>query len=229
MSQSMTDEGTQSKTWVDFKLIKEAVTMEMVLVQYGIADVVRKGNEVRGACPFHNSKSKTSFSVNLEKNTFCCFAANCKARGNVLDFVAKMEDCTVRDAAIKLDELFNVTEQEKSRENGDQTAGHKVAVRESSAGESASGSKRNTNQTAVNAVSDATSKISEPVAKGKVAGESVDTDKKPLTELPDHADLVKKVAWLEKQIAVIENRLFYVEVEMASQNRIDESYFETCP
>src|SRR5438270_5019608 len=100
------------KAWVDFNLIKAAVTMEMLIVQYGITGLARNGDELRGVCPVHQGKSKREFSVNLTKNTFCCFAPTCKARGNVLDFVAKMERCSVRDAALKIDEWFNVTEQE---------------------------------------------------------------------------------------------------------------------
>jgi len=100
------------KAWVDFNLIKAAVTMEILIVQYGITSLVRTGDELRGVCPIHEGKSKREFSVNLIKNTFCCFAPTCKARGNVLDFVAKMERCTVRDAALKLDEWFEVTKQE---------------------------------------------------------------------------------------------------------------------
>lgn len=100
------------KAWVDFNLIKSAVTMEMLIVQYGITGLARNGDELRGTCPIHQGKSKREFAVNLSKNTFCCFAPTCKARGNVLDFVAKMEHCTVRDAALKLDEWFRVTEQE---------------------------------------------------------------------------------------------------------------------
>jgi DNA primase len=100
------------KAWVDFNLIKNAVTMEMIIVQYGLTGLSRRGDEMRGTCPIHQGKSPTEFSVNFVKNTFCCFAPKCKARGNVLDFVAKMEHCTVKDAALKLDEWFNVTEQE---------------------------------------------------------------------------------------------------------------------
>jgi DNA primase len=101
-----------NKAWVDFNLIKTVVTMEMLIVQYGLTGLTRRGDEVRGTCPIHQGKSPTEFSVNLVKNTFCCFAPKCKARGNVLDFVAKMEHCTVKDAALKLDEWFKVTEQE---------------------------------------------------------------------------------------------------------------------
>ena len=100
------------KAWVDFNLIKAAVTMEMLIVQYGITDLARNGDELRGVCPIHQGKSKREFSVHLSKNTFCCFAPTCRARGNVLDFVAKMERCTVKEAALKLDEWFRVTEQE---------------------------------------------------------------------------------------------------------------------
>ncbi len=86
--------------------------MEMLIVQYGITGLTRNGDELRGVCPIHQGKSKREFSVNLAKNTFCCFAPTCKARGNVLDFVAKMEHCTVKDAALIMDEWFKVTEQE---------------------------------------------------------------------------------------------------------------------
>lgn len=102
----------EQKAWVDFNLIKAAVTMEMLVVQYGITGLVKTGDEMRGVCPIHQGKSKREFSINLSKNTFYCFAPTCKARGNVLDFVAKMEHCAVKDAALKMDEWFNVTEQE---------------------------------------------------------------------------------------------------------------------
>ena len=100
------------KAWVDFNLIKAAVTMEMLIVQYSITGLTKTGDELRGVCPIHKGKSKREFAFNLGKNTFCCFAPVCKARGNVLDFVARMEGCTVRDAALKLDEWFEVTKQE---------------------------------------------------------------------------------------------------------------------
>jgi DNA primase len=100
------------KAWVDFNLIKAAVTMEMLVVQYGVTGLVKTGDEMRGVCPVHKGKSKREFSINLAKNTFICFAPTCKARGNVLDFVAKMERCTVRDAALKMDEWFEVTKLE---------------------------------------------------------------------------------------------------------------------
>jgi DNA primase len=39
---------------------------------------------------------RDSFSVNVEKKNFQCFA--CKARGSLLDFVAKFKGATLREA-----------------------------------------------------------------------------------------------------------------------------------
>lgn len=105
----------QKENWVDYKAVKSAVSMEMVLDRYGVA--VRRVNKtyLRGQCPLptHASDtSKESFGVQTEKNAWACQSQSCvKARGgrrggNVLDFVAVMESCTVRDAALKLQSWF---------------------------------------------------------------------------------------------------------------------------
>lgn len=96
-------------TWVDFKAVKEAVSMQAVLDHYGLSNGLRRnGNELRGRCPIHGGKESESFQANTQKNNFNCFTPSCKAHGNVLDFVAAMEKCTVRDAAVKLAEWFSV-------------------------------------------------------------------------------------------------------------------------
>ncbi len=91
---------------IDFNLINQAVSMEMLLEQFSFSKVCRRGNEVRIKCPFHQGKSDDSMAINFSKNTFYCFG--CKSRGNVLDFVAKYEDCTIRDAALRLNKLFGI-------------------------------------------------------------------------------------------------------------------------
>jgi hypothetical protein len=97
--------------WVDFKVVKKAVTMQMVLDRYGITNLNLMGDELRGPCPIHKGSAKSkNFSVNVHKNAFQCFSKDCKARGNVLDFVAAMEHCEVRDAAIKLKDWFKTGE-----------------------------------------------------------------------------------------------------------------------
>ena len=95
--------------WVDFRLVKQAVTMPMVLERYHVTNLRTSGTELIGRCPIHKGEGERSFHVNVSKNVFHCFS--CKARGNVLDFVAAMEKCSVRDAALKLAEWFNVGEQ----------------------------------------------------------------------------------------------------------------------
>jgi DNA primase len=94
--------------WVDFKAIKEAVSLEAVLEHYGLIKTLRRsGAELRGRCPIHNGEGSDTFHANTQKNAFQCFS--CKARGNVLDFVAAMEKCSVRDAGLKLKDWFRIT------------------------------------------------------------------------------------------------------------------------
>lgn len=93
--------------WVDFKAVKAAVNFPAVLNHYKVNWLREKGDELKGRCPIHQGEGQSSFHVNLSKNAFHCFS--CKAHGNVLDFVAAMEKCSVRDAAIKLTEWFTVS------------------------------------------------------------------------------------------------------------------------
>ena len=95
------------KNWVDFKLVKSAVTMQMVLDHYQIHWLKKSGEELRGRCPIHQGEGQQSFHVSLTTNAFHCFS--CKARGNVLDFVGAMEKCSVREAAAKIQDWFAVT------------------------------------------------------------------------------------------------------------------------
>ncbi len=109
--------------WVDFKKVKEAVDMQMVLDHYGIKGLTKSGDELRGPCPIHKSSSRSkNFTVNVRKNAFNCFSEGCGARGNVLDFVAAMERCSVREAAAKLRDRFKIGESEPSSIDEDHDA-----------------------------------------------------------------------------------------------------------
>ena len=105
--------------WVSFDEIKKTVTLQMAIEHYGIPLRRVNANTLRGKCPLptHGSeKSKESFTATLTKGVggaWACQSQSCiKARGrvggNVLDFVAAMEQCSVRDAAIKLQIWFLV-------------------------------------------------------------------------------------------------------------------------
>lgn len=83
----------------------------MVLDHYGVKGLGKSGDELRGPCPIHKRSGHgrtKNFTVNIRKNAFKCFSLDCGARGNVLDFVAAMEQCSVRDAALKLQEWFEI-------------------------------------------------------------------------------------------------------------------------
>jgi DNA primase len=93
------------ENWVDFKTIKAAVGIQQVLDHYAVK-LKKAGKEFRGRCPIHKGEGSESFHANPEKNVFHCFS--CQAKGNVLDFVAAMEKCSVRDAGLKLQQWFNL-------------------------------------------------------------------------------------------------------------------------
>lgn len=101
--------------WVSFRTVKESVSMEMALASYGVRLNRLNESYYRGKCPLpaHRSGSSAlSFVVNVDKNAWACHSASCSAArggrigGNVIDFVAAMEGCSVRDAALKLQDWF---------------------------------------------------------------------------------------------------------------------------
>jgi DNA primase len=92
--------------WVDFRAVKEAVSLEAVLRHYQVPGLRRHRSQLEGCCPIHRGQRDDSFRVSLSKNAFHCFA--CQAHGNVLDFVAAMERCSIREAACRLQRWFGV-------------------------------------------------------------------------------------------------------------------------
>lgn len=78
----------------------------MVLGSYGVDWLKRSGSrdQLRGRCPLHGRGGGDAFHVSLSRNAFHCFY--CQAQGNVLDFVAAREKCSIREAALWLQERF---------------------------------------------------------------------------------------------------------------------------
>ena len=99
---------TNKKPYVDFRAIRGRITMEQVLEHYGVLGTFkRNGTRLSGPCPIHNGKSPSQFRVDTEKNIWNCFS-ECKHGGNTLDFIAKKEDVSIHDAALKACEWFNI-------------------------------------------------------------------------------------------------------------------------
>jgi hypothetical protein len=64
------------KNWVDYKEIKEKISLPMVLGHYGI-ELKKSGQNLTGCCPIHQGTNKRQFSVSPERNIWNCFG-NCK-------------------------------------------------------------------------------------------------------------------------------------------------------
>ena len=105
----------KSKTeWIDFKEIKEKVRIEDILKHYDLLEgLKRRNDELVGFCPIHdkNQYNKDSFCANTKKNNWHCFA--CGAGGNILDFVAQMEEVEIREAALLVQSWFGITSEGK--------------------------------------------------------------------------------------------------------------------
>lgn len=95
--------------WINFRLLKQAVSICEVLDHYRIALKPSGPGSLRGCCPLpmHSSTSpEASFMVNVSKNVWACHSQSCiHARrgatgGNILDLVCLMEGCSLRSAGL---------------------------------------------------------------------------------------------------------------------------------
>jgi 5S rRNA maturation endonuclease (ribonuclease M5) len=100
-----------SSKWVDFAASKGSVDIKQVLDHYDVRLKSVRKEYLRGLCPLptHGSaQSRESFGVDTGRNVWACHSASCcqarqgKVGGNILDLVACMEACSVREAALRL-------------------------------------------------------------------------------------------------------------------------------
>jgi DNA primase len=96
-------------SWIEFASIKQTVPLLGLLEQYQITGLRRSGKaQWRGVCPLHGGEGRDAFHVNTARQLFHCFS--CGAGGTVLDSVAALERCDLREAAQKLAARWNVPE-----------------------------------------------------------------------------------------------------------------------
>src|SRR5215831_20491578 len=97
--------------WVDYRALKQSVGIAQVLSCYQVQVKPVGPDQLRGRCPLptHGSeRSRESFSVHTAKNVWACHSASCCAArqgrvgGNVLDLVALLQRCSIREAALQL-------------------------------------------------------------------------------------------------------------------------------
>ncbi len=99
--------------FIDFAYVKTHADFPAVLNYYQVETKCR-GTEVRCLCPFHDDETP-SMSVNTDKKVFTCHAASCGEKGNILEFVAAMEDVDLRQAAIQLASICDIELADTSR------------------------------------------------------------------------------------------------------------------
>jgi len=87
---------------IDFRRLREQVSIEQVLALIGWQPLRRHGSQLRGPCPVHKSRSPSSrvFSVNTERNVFRCF--KCGTKGNQLDLWKGLTGLPLYEAAFDL-------------------------------------------------------------------------------------------------------------------------------
>jgi hypothetical protein len=105
--------------YVDFKAIKSAASVGAVAARYGVELRRVNSSHERAKCPLPTHPAgdeKETFSVNAEKQVWICHSTICaKARrgrkgGDVIELVAAMESCSLREAGIKLGQWFLVSD-----------------------------------------------------------------------------------------------------------------------
>jgi DNA primase len=137
---------------INFDDLKARADFRAVLLHYGLT-LVGSGDQAKVHCPFHDD-ARPSCSVNLAKRLFHCFS--CQAKGNVLDFVHRMETkdgatVSLRQAGLTLASICGIVvdgaerrQETRRARTAEKTAvssrGHNHAQRGSERQETASGS-----------------------------------------------------------------------------------------
>jgi len=89
-------------SWIDFRQARKEVRLSEVLALVGYQPRQCSGEQLRGPCPVHKSKSATSrcFAAHLGKGVWHCF--RCGAGGNVLDLWAALTKQGIYQAVLDL-------------------------------------------------------------------------------------------------------------------------------
>jgi DNA primase len=100
---------------MDFEKLRNSISIVDVVQSYGI-DLKKVGRQYRSLSPF-NKESKPSFFVVPDKNIFKCFSSG--HGGDVIKFVALMEQVSYSEAAKILCERYNIQidENDNSKNN----------------------------------------------------------------------------------------------------------------
>lgn len=92
---------------IDYRAARSQFRLAEILELIGYQPRTRQGDQLRGCCPLHGSRSATSrsFSVHLGKNVFHCF--RCGAGGNTLDLWAALTRQPLHAAVLDLSQRLS--------------------------------------------------------------------------------------------------------------------------
>ena len=93
--------------------VRERTDIETLVGEY--VSLKRAGKSLRGLCPFHSEKTP-SFHVHPGRGFFYCFG--CRASGDSIAFVMRMQDCSFLEALRQLAERAGVRLPEPSTDDG---------------------------------------------------------------------------------------------------------------
>lgn len=93
---------------IDYRALRRQIPMERVLDLIGYRPTSRRGNQLRGACPFHDAEHPhpRCFSVEIRRGVFRCF--DCGVEGNQLDLWVRLRHLPLHKAALDLCEHAGV-------------------------------------------------------------------------------------------------------------------------
>lgn len=122
---------------LDFKALKE-IRLTDVCARYGIP-LTFAGKYAKAKCPLPTHKAgdrDKNFNINLEGNFWKCWSGSCNEKaggkgGDVINFVALMENCSQHDAAKKLADWFHVPETSKAASRREKRPDEKAPIEQS--------------------------------------------------------------------------------------------------
>lgn len=110
-------------TYAQFSDVKQRVTIVEVFNHYvpeeKRSDYQEKDDQLRGPCILCCQGKRRELSINTQKNCFRTFC--CNKSGNIFDFVAVKELCTVSDACNLIAEWFNLAHEDQEEEQPEST------------------------------------------------------------------------------------------------------------
>ncbi len=81
---------------IDFRALKERAHFDPVLCRYGLAQSTTRSRYFI-CCPFHREQNPSCL-IDADRKRFHCFG--CGARGSILDFVVRLDGCSIIEAAV---------------------------------------------------------------------------------------------------------------------------------